>query len=93
MVLQETEALSVLEEPALLARHTAAIKLLRQGREVDGMLLLSYVVWPSPDLDAAHAVAESRSASTPEGWRAVTPAVPPAQIDAPAGHILEPPCV
>jgi hypothetical protein len=69
MVAQETGGSSVLVEPALLARHTAAVKLLRRGREVDGMLLLSYVVWPSPNLDAAHAVAGPRSASTAEGWR------------------------
>jgi hypothetical protein len=34
-------------DPALLARHTAALKLLRKGIETDGALLLSYVVWPS----------------------------------------------
>jgi len=34
-------------DPAMLARHTAALKLLRKGIETDGALLLSYVVWPS----------------------------------------------
>jgi hypothetical protein len=34
-------------DPAMLARHTAALKLLRKGLETDGALLLSYVVWPS----------------------------------------------
>ena len=30
----------------LLARHSAALRLLRKGIETDGALLLSYVVWP-----------------------------------------------
>jgi hypothetical protein len=34
-------------DPAMLARHNAALKLLRKGIETDGALLLSYVVWPS----------------------------------------------
>lgn len=39
-----------LQERALIALHEAAIELLRQGKEEDGMLLLSYVVWPSERL-------------------------------------------
>jgi len=35
--------------PELIARHAAALKLLRKGIETDGALLLSYVVWPSAD--------------------------------------------
>lgn len=57
--------MSALDEPALLARHNAAITLLRHGREVDGLLLLSYVVWPSANLDAAHAAVEPASVSAP----------------------------
>jgi hypothetical protein len=34
-------------DPALLARHSAALRLLRKGIETDGALLLSYVVWPN----------------------------------------------
>jgi hypothetical protein len=37
-------------DPALLARHNAALKLLRKGMERDGALLLSYVVWPTDEL-------------------------------------------
>jgi hypothetical protein len=40
-------------DPALLARHNAAVKLLRKGIETDGALLLSYVVWPSADEERA----------------------------------------
>jgi hypothetical protein len=36
-------------DPALLARHSAALRLLRKGIETDGALLLSYVVWPNPE--------------------------------------------
>ena len=38
-------------DPALLARHNAALKLLRKGMERDGALLLSYVVWPTDELN------------------------------------------
>jgi hypothetical protein len=41
-------------DPALLARHNAALKLLRKGMETDGALLLSYVVWPSEHYEHAH---------------------------------------
>lgn len=33
-------------------RHTAALELLRQGG-VDGEILLSYVLWPTPAIEAA----------------------------------------
>lgn len=49
----DTRDLMVADERALLARHAAAIQLLREGREVDGPLVLSYVIWPSPALVAA----------------------------------------
>lgn len=37
-------------DPALLARHNAALRLLRKGLETDGALLLSYVVWPTDEI-------------------------------------------
>jgi hypothetical protein len=37
-------------DPALMARHNAALRLLRKGLETDGALLLSYVVWPSEEI-------------------------------------------
>jgi hypothetical protein len=37
-------------DPALLARHNAALRLLRKGIETDGALLLSYVVWPTDEI-------------------------------------------
>jgi len=36
------------DDPELYARAAAALKLLRKGIETDGVLLLSYVVWPTP---------------------------------------------
>lgn len=38
----------VARDPELVARHAAALRLLRKGVETDGVLLLSYVVWPTP---------------------------------------------
>lgn len=55
--MQEPKA-GVPQERGLLARHTAAIQLLRQGREADGMLLLSYVVWPNATLENASRLGE-----------------------------------
>jgi hypothetical protein len=39
---------TVVDDPELHARATAALQLLRKGIETDGVLLLSYVVWPTP---------------------------------------------
>lgn len=39
-------------ERQLRARHAAAIQLVRAGRDVDRLLLLSYVVWPTAALRA-----------------------------------------
>ena len=51
-----------LRERALFDRHAAAIDLLRQGREDDGLLLLSYVVWPSERLRSGAPRPTSRTA-------------------------------
>lgn len=41
------------EDNALQARHNAALTLLRHGIDLDGELLLSYVVWPTDRLQSA----------------------------------------
>lgn len=51
------------DDLSLERRHRAALRLIHAGTEVDGELLLSLVVWPTPWLDEATAAALDREAS------------------------------
>jgi hypothetical protein len=48
------------EERALQTRHNAAIALLRRGADLDGELLLSYVIWPTLRLEHVSALPRKR---------------------------------
>jgi hypothetical protein len=54
------------EDRALQARHNAALSLLRHGIDLDGELLLSYVVWPTDRLQSASTASRRRAGRRPQ---------------------------
>jgi len=55
----------VKEERALQTRHNAAMALLRRGIDLDGELLLSYVIWPTLRLEHVSALPRKRPGRRP----------------------------
>jgi len=56
---------------ALRARQAAAHEVLSSNDRIDGPLLLSLVVWPTPDLEQAAAAAPPSKQLTPEHVRRI----------------------
>jgi len=53
------------KEHALQTRHKAALALLRRGIDLDGELLLSYVIWPTLRLEHVSALPRKRPGRRP----------------------------